>query len=198
MEMLGRDFYLRDTEMVAKELLGKLLVRRVDGWELALEITETEAYIGTDDPACHAYRGRLTDRTRVMYGPGGFAYIYFVYGMHHMLNAVTREEGNPQAVLIRAGLPLEGSDAMSLRRFGLPWEVLPPAKRRALSNGPGKLCATLGLTRKQNGLDLTGSELVICHGKPSPFAVETGPRIGIDYAGEAAGWPLNFRLVRKN
>jgi len=192
---LGRDFYLQDAETVARQLLGKLLVRKVGYEQLILRITETEAYLGIDDPACHSYKNRKTARTAIMYNPGGYSYVYFIYGMYNMLNAVTGREGDPCAVLIRAGRPVVGMDAISRGRFGKPWKELTPLQRRALSDGPGKLCKALNISREQNGLDLTASELTICEGEVgSAFRIEAGPRIGIDYAGEAANWPLNFKL----
>lgn len=196
MNVLGRDFYLRDAKTVAKELLGKRLVRVADSVVLTMEISETEAYLGVDDPACHCFGGRRTPRTETMFGLGGHAYIYFVYGMHHMLNVVTGGEGDPCAVLIRGGLPLEGHDKMCQLRFQKEWEALKPAQKRSLADGPGKLAKALSLTRADNGLDLTASDLLICDGEPEPFTITVTPRIGIDYAGEAASWPLNFKLCR--
>ena len=192
MRPLGRDFYFRDAQIVARELLGKLLVYN----DMVLRINETEAYLGIDDPACHSYKNRRTSRTEIMYGPGGYSYVYLIYGMYHLLNAITGEEGDPCAVLIRAGQPVAGFDAMSQNRFGTPWVELSKAKRHTLSDGPGKLSRALGLNIEQNGLDLTKGQLLICEGVGTePFKVEAGPRIGVDYAGDAASWPLNFRLM---
>jgi len=195
MQALSREFYLRGAETVAKELLGKHLVWRNGKQELILRITETEAYLGISDPACHSYGNRRTSRTEVMYGLGGHSYIYLIYGMYNMLNAVTGEAVDPCAVLIRGGEPVEGTDAMSRNRFGVPWGELSGTQRRSLCDGPGKICKAMGLSRAHNGLDLTGSELFICAGgEIAPYQIEMGPRIGVDYAGEAAKWALNFKL----
>jgi DNA-3-methyladenine glycosylase len=138
---LPREFYDRPTVTVARELLGMRLVRLLEGIQLAGIITETEAYIGEEDLACHARSGR-TRRNAVMYGPPGFAYVYFTYGMHWMLNAVTGPEGFPAAVLIRAIQPVQGLEIISARRQG----------RDTL--GPAKLTQALGVDETQNGADL--------------------------------------------
>jgi DNA-3-methyladenine glycosylase len=121
---LNREFYNRDTLVVAQELLGKVLVHEVDGVRTAGKIVEVEAYIGPIDKAAHSYNGRRTPRTEVMYGKPGFAYVYFIYGMHYCFNVVTREESMPEAVLVRAVEPLEGKDKMSERRFKESYECL--------------------------------------------------------------------------
>lgn len=150
---LGRSFYARPTEQVAHELLGKYLVYHRAGITRVARLVEVEAYIGEEDPACHAACG-LTKRNAIMYGPAGFAYVYFIYGMYHCLNVVTERQGFPAAVLLRAAEPVSGfscaaKDAAETR-----------AAYKALC-GPGKLCRAFGLTRRQNGLDLTGHELYL-------------------------------------
>lgn len=174
MNILDRKFYHRDTLRVARELLGKKLLRRVNGLELSGMIVETEAYCGREDSACHAHRGK-TQRNAVMFGKPGHAYVYFTYGMHYMLNLVTEGEGNPCAVLIRAIEPLEGIEAMEARR-----------KRRGadLTDGPAKLCQALAIDKSLNGWDLTlGEALWVENYKKIPdHSVITTPRIGIDYA----------------
>src|SRR6188474_2421494 len=144
MNSLPRDFYDRPTLKVARELIGARLVRILDGTKLAGLITETEAYISQKDLACHARAG-LTPRTKVMFGEPGHAYVYFTYGNHWMLNVVTEKEGFPAAVLIRAIQPIEGADIMSTRRAGRD------------TFGPGKLTQALGITKAENGADLTKS-----------------------------------------
>jgi DNA-3-methyladenine glycosylase len=172
MTRLARDFYARDTLTVARELLGQRLIRLVDGRELSGRIVEVEAYVGRDDEACHASRGR-TARNALMFGPPGYAYVYFIYGMHHCFNAVTEPEGAAAAVLIRALEPLEGIEVMRQNRNG----------RRGveLTNGPAKLCYALEIDRALNGADLvSGSALWIEDGRAVADAeVARGPRIGV-------------------
>lgn len=161
---LTRSFYNRDTLTVARELIGKYIVYHSRRGRLAARIVEVEAYIGEEDPACHAACGP-TDRNRLMYGQPGVAYIYFIYGMYHCLNFVTEREGFPAAILLRAAEPVEG------------FELLPASashhSTHELLSGPGKFCRGFGLTRKQNGLDLTGAELYL------EDRCERLPRIGV-------------------
>jgi len=162
-------FYNRPTLTVARELLGARLVRILDGQRLVGEITETEAYIGESDLGCHAKAGK-TARTAVMFGRAGNAYVYFTYGMHWMLNAVTESEGFPAAVLIRAIRPLEGLEVISHRRSGRD------------TKGPAKLTQALGIYGNLNGHDLTrpNHEMWIEAGKPIPEErVTIGPRVGL-------------------
>jgi DNA-3-methyladenine glycosylase len=167
---LPRKFYNRPTLTVARELIGARLVRNLNGKKLVGIITETEAYIGEKDLGCHAKAGR-TNRTAVMYGPPGQAYVYFTYGHHWMLNVVTEREGFPAAVLLRAIQPIEGIELMSDRRSGRD------------TFGPGKLTQAMGITRSENGVDLTqtGSDLWIEAGQNVPNSLVTkGPRVGLN------------------
>ncbi len=191
MAKLGREFYDRDTVAVARALLGRELVRMWEGEPLVCRITETEAYVGAVDKACHAYNYRRTKRTETLFARPGTAYIYLIYGMYCCLNFVTEPEGEPCAVLIRGAEPLEGTDRLARNRFGCPAARMTAYQRKNFLNGPGKLCRALGLTRAQNGLDLTGDELYVRDGAP-PGEIHTGTRIGIDYAEEAAGFPWRF------
>ena len=194
MERLDRAFYGRDTVTVARELLGKTLVRVLpDGRLLTGIITETEAYIGRCDKACHAYGYRRTPRTETLFAPPGTAYLYLIYGMHHCLNLVAEGEGEPAAVLIRGISPLENGDIIAENRFGRKMADMTPYQRKNFLNGPGKVCAGLALTRAENGLDtLTPhSPLYVLDG-PAPAAVGVGRRIGIDYAEEAVDFPWRF------
>jgi DNA-3-methyladenine glycosylase len=181
---LPRSFYNRPTLTVARQLLGARLVRILDGERLAGLITEAEAYIGEEDLGCHASAGR-TPRTAIMYGPPGHAYVYFTYGMHWMLNAVTGPEGFPSAVLLRAIRPVEGIATISARRDGRD------------TGGPAKLTRALGIDRALNGVDLTdpASGLWIEAGVPvSDDEVTTGPRVGLNTVPEP--WkskPWRFR-----
>ena len=168
--ILPQSFYSRPTLTVARELLGARLVRILDGVRLAGIITEVEAYIGETDLGCHARAGR-TPRTALMYGPPGRAYVYFTYGMHWMLNAVTEAEGFPAAVLIRAIQPIEGVEIMSERRNGRD------------TFGPGKLCQAMGIGKGENGTDLTetASGLWIEAGVKVPNkSVTIGARVGLN------------------
>jgi DNA-3-methyladenine glycosylase len=185
--ILRRDFYARETEIVSRELLGAILECRTDDGIASGVIVETEAYVGEHDAACHAAAGR-TRRTEPLYGPPGNAYVYFIYGMHWCINAVTRAEGLPSAVLIRALEPLAGIPLMRRRR--------PRARSdRDLTNGPGKMCAALGIDRRMNGASLQRYPVVIRAGSiVKDNDVVITPRIGIS---RAADWPLRF-LVRDN
>lgn len=172
MTRLPRQFYARDTLVVARELLGQRLIRLLEGERLSGRIVEVEAYIGETDRACHAACGR-TARNAVMYGPPGHAYVYFIYGMHHCLNVVTAGEGFPAAVLIRALEPIEGLATMRRLRRGRP--------DRELTNGPAKLCQALAIDRTLNGLDLCAdASLFIEPGPPVDDAdMAMSPRVGV-------------------
>jgi DNA-3-methyladenine glycosylase len=176
MPRLSRRFFARPTEQVARDLLGQRLVRLYEGRRLSGLITETEAYIGQDDLACHARFG-LTPRTVVMFGPPGHAYVYFTYGMHWMLNVVAEPAGFPGAVLIRAIVPEEGLDVMQTLR---PRPSRTPAQ---LTDGPAKLAQALAIDKRLNGQDLCArdSALFIERAAPVPDrAVVLGPRIGLN------------------
>jgi DNA-3-methyladenine glycosylase len=173
---LERDYYERDTLEVAPDLLGCTLVHDGPDGVTSGRIVEVEAYQGEDDPACHAAAG-LTGRTEPLYGRPGHAYIYLIYGMDYCLNAVTRAEGLPSAVLIRALEPLEGLDRMRSRRAARARRRTPVVDRD-LANGPGKLCDALGLTLEHNRVDLTGDTLWIEAGT-GPAEIAWSPRVGI-------------------
>lgn len=173
-QKLKRGFYLRPTLEVARDLLRKTLVFHHPQGVLAADIVETEAYIGRDDPACHAAVGR-TARNEVMFAVGGHTYIYFIYGMYFCLNVVTERKEFPAAVLIRAAEPVLGRDIMAANS---------PAKTAYVSNGPGKLCRAFGLTRKENGLDLTGPQMYILDRGREPSRVGASGRIGVRNGGE--------------
>jgi DNA-3-methyladenine glycosylase len=180
-------FYDRATEIVSRELLGAVLECTTAEGVTRGRIVETEAYLGPDDPACHAVAG-LTARTVHLFGPPGVSYVYLIYGMYWCFNAVTRERGHGSAVLVRAVEPIDGIDLMRRRR--------PKVKRdRDLINGPGKLCLAMGIDQAMNGLSLRGGPIVIRAGDSVDDAdVEVTPRIGITRAAE---WPLRY-LVRGN
>jgi DNA-3-methyladenine glycosylase len=175
MVKLPRSFYEQATVDVAKQLLGKYLVRNHSQGVTVGRIVETEAYIGPHDLACHASHGR-TPRTEVMFGPAGHAYVYFVYGVHYMLNLVTEAFNHPAAVLIRALEPTDGIELMQTRRK--------TEKRRDLCSGPGKLCQAFAIDRSLNAADLCGDIIhVEDRGAPVPKLLAK-PRIGVDYAGK--------------
>jgi len=181
---LPLSFYARDTEEVARDLLGAVLCTVTPDGIAAGRIVETEAYLGEHDAACHASAG-LTARTRWLYGPPGRAYVYFIYGMYWCFNAVTRAEGLPSAVLVRALEPVEGVGLMRARRGQ-------PARARDLTNGPGKLCGALGITGALNGLRLDRPPLSIRSGSSVPDSqVVVTPRIGIR---RAEDWPLRWAV----
>ena len=171
--ILPRIYFNRPTLTVARSLIGKYLVRSIDGRMLAGKIVEVEAYVGPQDKACHASKGR-TQRTDVMFGPGGVAYVYLIYGMYHCLNVVTEREEFPSAVLIRA-IEIDGE----------------------LLDGPGRLCRALQIDRRFNRMDLTTGESLWFEDRG--VLVERGDvgahlRVGVDYAGEWAKKPWRFRL----
>ena len=168
---------------MAEECIGKVLVHVTKEGVTAGRIVESEAYAGPEDLAAHSARGRRTTRTEAMFGPPGHAYMFLLYGMHWAFNAVVGPAGQPHAVLIRAIEPTLGQALMAARR-GVP------ARSRELTNGPGKLCAALGLDRAAYGLDLCGEELFLTEGPHG--AIGTSPRINVDYAGEWAKKPWRF------
>lgn len=184
---LPRVFYERDTEKVARDLLGTILISTIGGQRVSGRIVETEAYIGPHDPASHgAERIGKTKRNVSMFGPPGIAYVYRIYGVHWCLNAVTHEEHYPAAVLIRAVEPIEGTGIMMHRRFG----KIIPGKERQLASGPGKLAAAFAIDGACDGHALDHAPLWIEQGAPIPRRdVIAGPRIGIT---KAADWPLRF------
>ena len=194
MKKLEREFYNRDSIVVAKELLGKVLVHEIDGQRISAKIIETEAYMGIEDKAAHSYGGRRTSRVEVMYGSPGFSYIFLIYGMYCCFNIVTNEKEIPQAVLIRAVEPLEGTEWMAQRRIGKSFDELTKSQRRGLTNGPGKLCGALSLDRSHNGIDLCGNDIYVEESKSQNFSVVTTKRVGIDYAEEAKDYPWRFYI----
>ncbi len=189
---LPLSFYCRnDVVLIAKELLGKFLVTRIDGIKTAGIITETEAYNGETDRASHAFGGRRTARTEVMYSEGGTAYVYLCYGIHSLFNVVTNKKNIPHAVLIRAIYPVEGFEKMLSRRRR------PKATEADLCIGPGTVSQALGIHFSDTGKSLLGNEIWIEDRKfriPDSKII-TGPRVGVDYAGKDALLPYRFRVL---
>jgi DNA-3-methyladenine glycosylase len=205
MARISKEFYNRDTVQVSQDLLGKYLVRNYNGESLIGRITETEAYIGRCDKACHAYNYKRTARTETLFMAPGHAYIYLIYGMYNCLNFVTEAEGEPAAVLIRAVEPLAGIDTIYRLRFGD--KPLSPYRLKNFMNGPGKVCQGFALTKLENKLDLESDSLYVCDsleelGIERPVLPKermcVGPRIGIDYAEEARDFPWRFWLEKED
>jgi DNA-3-methyladenine glycosylase len=169
-----REFFLRGTRRVARDLLGAWLVHRVGRRRYGARIVEVEAYLGRRDPAAHSFAGHRSARVAPMFLVGGHLYVFFVYGMHLCANVVTREEGIGEAVLIRAAEGPQGADPRLLA-------------------GPAKLCRALAIELQDTGVDLVGRGPLSIHPEPpARRRIARGPRVGIDYAGEAAGWPLRY------
>ncbi|MDR2762239.1 MAG: DNA-3-methyladenine glycosylase [Planctomycetaceae bacterium] len=224
MQTLSREFYLRDAVTVARELLGKRLVRFVTDLENSKKssrtispftsgiIVETEAYAGWNDKACHSYKHespRSNHRTNIMFDKGGMAYVYLIYGMYNCFNVVANIAGNPEAVLIRALEPQDGIEIMKQRQqyrynksekneISEISEKSDKSKIKRLCNGPGKLCIAMGITLNDYGKDLCGNEIFITEGiEIPPNNIIATPRINVDYAEEAADFPYRF-VIRDN
>lgn len=176
---LPKSFFRRPPRRVARELIGKILVRKIPGGILAARIVETEAYLDRTDPASHSYRGR-TPRNDVMFRDGGLLYVYFTYGMHFCCNVVTETEGRGSAVLLRAAEPLEGIEFMARNRGFLPTDL------ESLCSGPAKLCQAFGIRRPENGIDLAVGEIWIAEDERpvEPPRVVRSPRVGIRHGRE--------------
>ncbi|MBR5292278.1 MAG: DNA-3-methyladenine glycosylase [Clostridia bacterium] len=188
MAKLEREFYLGNTVDIAKKLIGCTLVSVTADGVTSGRIVETEAYLGTEDTAAHASKGDPKGRTRVLFGEGGYAYVYLIYGMYNCLNFATGPAGKPECVLIRALEPVEGMDIMAARRN--------TDKPAALCSGPGKLCMALGITRADYGADLCGDSLYVLEREGEEPQIAATPRINIDYAPEHRDKP--WRFVDKN
>ena len=178
---LQRAYFDRDTELVARELLGCLLVHRSDGVERIGRIVETEAYLGVEALAAHSSKG-ITPRTRIMFGPAGYAYVYLIYGMHHCVNVVTGPAGEGSAVLLRALEPLEGLEVMRRRRGRVE-------RDRLLASGPGRLTQAFGINHDLDAQPMRRSDVVILAKDPMDTTVEVSHRVGIT---KAVDWPLRF------
>jgi DNA-3-methyladenine glycosylase len=196
MEKLPREFYERNTLDVAKDLLGKHLVRVADGVKRVGKIVEVEAYMGPEDKGAHSHNGRRTERNEVMYGPAGHAYVYIIYGMYSCMNVITEGVGIPRGVLIRALEPIDGLSEMAQSRFGKSYSELKKSQIINLTSGPGKLCIAMGITKAtHNGVDLCGDNLYITKSiTTDPYQIVSSKRINIDYAEEYIDKPWRFYI----
>jgi DNA-3-methyladenine glycosylase len=205
-DLIAREFFARPSEVVAPDLLGCVLEHETPDGLVAVELTEVEAYAGETDPASHAYRG-MTARNAVMFGPPGYAYVYFTYGMHFCVNVVCMPEGIARAVLLRAGRVVAGEPLARRRRAGRRAEAGPPGviSERDLARGPARLCQALAIDRTQNGADLcspaselrlrpagTSLQAGVARAAGEAAAIEAGPRVGIS---AAADIPWRFWLA---
>lgn len=184
-------FYEKNALQLAPLLLGKIL--SING--ITARITETEAYMGHDDKACHAANGKKTPRNQVMFHRGGVFYVYLIYGMYHCVNVVSGAENSGEAVLLRSVDVLEGKDIASRNRYDTDYSFLSQNQKKNLSNGPGKLCQALGITKNDNGKPCFYGQITICHADDIPEnQIKTATRIGVDYAEEDALLPWRFLL----
>jgi len=185
---LGNDFYRRDDVLlIARELMGKILVSHLDGILTSGRIVECEAYAGVGDKAAHSFGGRRTSRTETMYSPGGVAYVYLCYGIHHLFNIVTNVKDVPQGILIRSLEPVKGITDMLLRT----------GKKKAdnsLTRGPGNVTRAMGISTSHNSTSLTGTRIYVVDDgfRYPPASIQSSPRIGVDYAGADALLPYRF------
>ncbi len=184
---LRPEFFQRPAIEVAKDLLGKYLVRNFSEGKVMVKIVETEAYLGIDDPASHSYQGKITSRNKVMYQPGGVFYVYKIYGIYYCLNVVVNKKDIPQAVFIRAAQPVSGIEIIMKKR-GM-------RDIKKLCNGPGRLTQALGINLDFYGLKVSNTKLYFLDGeKISKKEIVSAPRVNIDYAGEAKNLPLRFYI----
>ena len=193
--ILNKDYFKNNALDLAKDLLGKVLVREIDGKIIKGRIVETEAYIGNGDKACHAYNGRRTKRTEILYSEGGVAYVYLIYGMYNCLNVVSGINEEAEAVLIRAIEPLNEFDYISKKRFNKGYDELKNSQKVALTNGPGKLCKAFSIERDLNWCKLyEKGDLYLIYDNFKDFNIITTKRIGIDYAEEAKDFLWRFYI----
>lgn len=191
--MLNKEFFKRDTLSVAKDLLGKIIVKNDNGIIYKAKIVETEAYLGVDDRAAHTFGDRKTERNKIMYEDAGTVYVYQTYGIHFMLNFVTQDKNIPEAVLIRAIEPLNQFDKISLNRFGKIYNELTSYQKKNITNGPGKLTKALNIDKDLNGNNLFNQSFFV-EDDNSIFDIIIDKRIGIDYAQKAVDFPYRFYI----
>lgn len=193
--ILDKEFYKQGALTLAKELLGKIVVRTVDNVTLKAKIVETEAYIGEIDKASHAYNGRRTERTEPLFREGGIAYVYFIYGKYYCFNIISGVENKGEGVLIRGLEPLNEFDYLAKKRFNENYNELTESKKRAITNGPSKLCMAFSIDKAENYMNLyEKGEFYIEDGEEDNFEIVETTRIGIDYAEEAINFPWRFYI----
>ena len=193
--IIDKEFYNRSAIDVANDLLGKVLVREVDGRILKGKIVETESYIGAIDKACHAYNGRRTKRTEILYSDCGVAYVYFIYGLYHCFNVVTNEKDVAEAVLIREIEPLNEFDYISQVRYKKQFKELSKTQIKNLTNGPSKLCLAYLIDKDLNGDKLyEQGKIYLEESEENDFEIVKTKRIGIDYAEEAKDFLWRFYI----
>ena len=195
MLILEKEFYKQGALTLAKELLGKILVRNIDNVTLRGRIVETEAYIGEIDKASHAYNDRRTDRTEPLFREGGISYVYFIYGKYHCFNVISGLKDKGEGVLIRALEPLNEFDYLAKKRFNQNYDELSEVKKKAITNGPSKLCMAFSIDKSENYMKLyEKGDFYIEYSKDEKFEIVETTRIGIDYAEEAIDLPWRFYI----
>jgi DNA-3-methyladenine glycosylase len=195
MLILEKEFYKQGALILAKELLGKTLVRKIDNLTLRGKIVETEAYIGEIDKASHAYNGRRTERTEPLFREGGISYVYFIYGKYYCFNVISGLEDKGEGVLIRALEPLNEFDYLAEKRFSQNYEELSEARKKALTNGPSKLCMAFSIDKSENYIKLyEKGDFYIEDDESEKLDIVETTRIGIDYAEEAIEFPWRFYI----
>lgn len=193
--ILTKNFFRCGALELSKNLLGKILVREIDGKILKAKIVETEAYIGEIDKASHAYNGRRTERTEPLFHEGGIAYVYFIYGKYFCFNVISGEKNKGEGVLIRAVEPLNELEYIAEKRFGCRFEQLTKTKVKSLTNGPSKLCLAYSIEKSENYIELyKKGNLYIEDSKSDKFKIVASKRIGIDYAQEAKEFLWRFYI----
>lgn len=196
LKRLSRDFFLQNVLELSKALLGKLIIREIDGKRLILRITEVEAYDGRTDKACHAYPYKKTQRTKTLFEKGGLAYVYLIYGMYSCLNVVSEKEGEPCAVLIRGCEAVEGLEEIAINRFSKGYSELTAYQKKNLLNGPGKICKALKIDKAFNEEDMCAGNILYLmedtEKRKENRQIKTGKRINIDYAEEAVDFLWRF------
>ena len=193
MNKLEREFYKESSIQLAQDLIGKLLVHKINGKRISGRIVEVEAYMGIKDKAAHSYAGKRTKRTEIMYGVPGILYVFLIYGMYSCVNVVAGEIDEPVAVLIRALEPIDGLDHISFNRYKKSYEELTKKEKLNLTNGPGKLCIAMGIDKSSNGVDLCENDFFIEEDEYKSEIISS-KRIGIDYAEEAVDFLWRFYI----